>query len=168
MGTLYRLKFSSGRSYIGATLRSMNRRMHSHRQALKRGDDSFLYQAWRKYGDPKLDVLAIVEDRELDSTEERAITVLNTLYPRGYNLLPTRTFNPLKIPSVVRKLSKTLTGRKLSDDHRKKTIEGLIGRPCRPETRLKISQATTGRIFSSLHLTRLRRASQKRWTKART
>lgn len=86
MGFLYRLDFASGKSYIGITKKPVLRRFNAHKPKHDQVQHSLVGRAWNKYGEPKLRVLAIVENRMLFRTERAAIKVYKTLCPKGYNL----------------------------------------------------------------------------------
>lgn len=103
MGALYKLDFPNGKSYIGITTRSARERFNGHRQMATTGKTA-LYAAWRKHGEPKLVTLAILEDRELASTEIRAIAVYKTLAPDGYNTTPGGDASPMTLPEISAKL----------------------------------------------------------------
>lgn len=87
MGHLYKLDFGSGKSYIGQSTRAPGARFADHCRDAKTVDH-LLYRAWRKHGEPKMTILAFIEDRLLDETEIRAIEAYSTLAPLGYNMVP--------------------------------------------------------------------------------
>lgn len=87
MGEIYRLDFPNGKSYIGLSAVTAAARFYGHKRRAEQGSTKgILYNAWRKYGEPTLVVLAIVENSELAATEIRAIAAFNTISPNGYNL----------------------------------------------------------------------------------
>lgn len=88
MGTLYKLDFEDGKSYVGITTKTIAHRFNAHACNARTGRRARLYAAWRKHGEPRLTVLAVLEDRELASTEIRAIAAYGTLAPNGYNMTP--------------------------------------------------------------------------------
>ena len=58
VGDLYRLDFSNGKSYIGASSQGAVQRYHVHRQlAILKCSQHPIHKAWRKYGAPKLVIL---------------------------------------------------------------------------------------------------------------
>ena len=85
MGSLYKLDFSNGKSYIGISS-NPGKRFSEHKRCAIEGRDNAVYRAWRKHGEPTLTLLAVVEDKDLAETEIRAIKVFNTLVPNGYNV----------------------------------------------------------------------------------
>jgi group I intron endonuclease len=86
MACVYSLTFSSGKQYIGMTSELLRRRLAIHRRDSKT-KPAYVYRAWRKYGDPEIKVLAVVEEHMLRDTERKAIAVFKTLAPHGYNLV---------------------------------------------------------------------------------
>lgn len=141
MHTLYMLRFSSGKSYVGQTIRSITRRMSQHRRSVALGSQLLVHCAWRKYGEPDLVLLDEVESQEqLHAAEEEAIKKFNTLSPNGYNVAYGGTTAPSKNPDVAAKISAKAKGRKVSDtskisdgvkrnwqnaEYRKKVSDGL-------------------------------------------
>ena len=156
MGELYRLDFASGKSYIGITEKTAEHRFKGHRTSLRLGAKALVYKAWRKYGEPKLTVLAIVEDCELSATEIRAIAIFKTLAPNGYNLSMGGHLAPSKHPEVAAKISrsqmgnKSFTGRKHTEETKAKMRasnhhkSGMLGKKWSPEARDKIISALKG------------------------
>lgn len=106
MGELYRLDFQNGKSYIGITTTTSERRFVGHRTRARssKGNDAALYRAWQKHGEPRLHVLAVLENRELAATEVRAIAAYNTIAPHGYNMTVGGEVAPTTVPSVAAKL----------------------------------------------------------------
>lgn len=127
MGFLYKLDFANGKSYIGITTKSVEHRLNAHINNVKSRRRAKLYAAWRKYGEPRLSVVAILEDDQLAETEMRAIAVYGTMSPNGYNMTSGGDTSPMKERSVVDKMLKTkrengLFG-KISDEGRKNISE---------------------------------------------
>jgi len=85
MGHLYRLDFVNRKSYVGIAFKSAFRRFRDHKSTAMKSN-SILYKAWRKYGEPTMNILAVIEDTQLHETERKAIFVYKTKVPYGYNL----------------------------------------------------------------------------------
>lgn len=83
-GGIYRLLFPNGKAYIGQT-RNFENRFKGHKMKSK-GGRTILYAAWRKYGQPDCQILAILSDGDMNAEEIKAIKIYNTMYPNGYNL----------------------------------------------------------------------------------
>ena len=86
MGELYKLNFSNGKSYIGIAFASAQTRFIRHRREAMRGKVNALYNAWRKHGEPNLQVLAIIETHLLHEMEIRAISTYRSFSSAGYNM----------------------------------------------------------------------------------
>ena len=83
---LYLVTSPSGRGYVGITARSFRERQAEHmRHSTVR---TLIGKAFNKYGSRMiLTPLVVCEDREtLETMEQRAIEVFDTMAPKGYNL----------------------------------------------------------------------------------
>jgi predicted GIY-YIG superfamily endonuclease len=181
MGELYRLDFANGKSYIGITTRSARERFNGHRSRCRsnKGGDAALYHAWRKHGEPKLVVLAVVEDRDLPETEVRAIKAFSTLVPNGYNVTEGGDTSPMVLPEIAAKVSATKSGVSLSEGHKASLSAAQRGKP-RPglsvaltgkkasdETRAKMSASAKAHKKSPEHIAKLRISAEKARTAAK-
>lgn len=104
----------------------LSKRMAIHRMSLKRDCKSALYRAWRKHGDPEIQTLAVVEKRMLRETERKAIAVLDTMVPRGYNLVAGGEGGEISAESR-RKMSEARRGKLKPEAHRKKIGAAHLG-----------------------------------------
>ena len=88
MGYIYKLTFASGKAYVGMTTRPLEHRLYLHRFHAERADygNRLVYNAWRKHGEPTVEVVEEVPDNQLASLEIRYIAEFGTLTPGGYNL----------------------------------------------------------------------------------
>lgn len=131
MGALYKLDFPDGKSYIGITTKSVEHRFNAHACNARTGRRARLYAAWRKYGAPKLQVLAILEDHELASTEIRAIAAYGTLAPNGYNMTVGGDESPMHDSAVVARMLETKRKNgsfgKITDEGRRRISEAHKG-----------------------------------------
>lgn len=123
MVSLYKLVFKSGKFYIGMA-KDTSRRFRSHRRAAMNGSDLLVYRAWRKYGEPKLQVLAVVEDHMRIATEQKAVAVLGSFGSHGYNMTPGGEISPTSIKLIAGKVSKALLGKAKSSEHRANISKG--------------------------------------------
>ena len=122
--------------------------------------------AWRKYGPPKIIILAILERDMLPRAEYLAVIKYNTLLPHGYNCIPGGGISPTSFPEIAKKVSIAMKGRKFSEEHRANISKARSGqkasaelralysrlrkgRKHSPETKAKISAGQMGRIQSS-------------------
>lgn len=133
MGQLYRLEFPNGKSYIGITTKTAQHRFNGHKLRFNSGilNNTAMYNAWKKHGEPKLFLLAILPNDCLADAEIRAIKVFNTFSPNGYNTTPGGDFPPLLNPEIAKKLigNKNAKGAKheRSEEYRKKLSSALKG-----------------------------------------
>lgn len=165
MGFLYRLDFTSDKSYIGVTIGKALSRFYGHSRSVKKGSQYLVHKAWRKYGPPKLQVLAVVEDYDLLATEQRAVAVFNTMSPHGYNMTPGGDTSPTSVPEIAAKVSVAMMGHDVSEETREKLSIAFKGKPLdevrakafgkywlgrkhSTKSKKKMSKAQKGRTFS--------------------
>lgn len=88
MGSLYRLSFPSGKSYIGITTRRLSVRWAQHVRDARKGVLTRVQSAIRKYGPENVRVEELVRAQDLSylyEMERRAIVAFGTKAPLGYN-----------------------------------------------------------------------------------
>lgn len=149
MGFIYKLRFSTGRAYVGLTRKTVGARFCEHASCV--GDPrkkSVLYNAWRKHGAPILEVLAEVPDHLLLAAEVAAIAEHGTLYPNGYNTTAGGDVCPMHTPAVAQKVSDAKMGKKRPDLHTESSREKLraarLGAKMSPESKARLSAARKG------------------------
>lgn len=145
MGELYRLDFPSGKSYIGVTRYTSQRRFREHKADSVRRDH-LIYRAWRAHGDPVLTVLAVIDNDCLLATEIRAIDVFRTLTPFGYNSTIGGDISPALMPHVAQKIAEKARGRIKSEETRAKISVGNKGKKRTDATRALMSLAMSRRV----------------------
>ena len=85
MGFIYRFSSPSGKSYIGQTIRDVEKRRKEHIKCP--GSCILLENALKKYGDKiGFEVLLEVDDKYLDFYEKQCIQKYGCLEPYGYNI----------------------------------------------------------------------------------
>jgi len=85
MGVIYKVTSPSGKSYIGQTKRTIEKRMKEHFKCPS--CCIALENAIKKYSDKmEYEILLEVNDEQLNFYEARMIEVYDTLEPRGYNI----------------------------------------------------------------------------------
>lgn len=160
MGCVYQIMFENGKSYIGITCKTAEIRFMQHRYEANKGKSrNYLYEAWRKYGEPSIKTLAIVEDYDLKQTEIRAIKALNTLNPQGYNSMPGGEFSPMSIPFIAAKSAASNRGKKrspLTEEHKAKLRITSSGQVKSEEAKNKQRAALIGRKLSDEHKAKLK------------
>lgn len=139
VGTLYKLNFPNGKSYIGITTRGIETRFSEHLAEAKSGRALPLMWALRKYGTPEKQILAFMNHDDLPAAEIRAIRVFGTLTPHGYNVTFGGQTSPTLRPEIAAKISASLKGR---DAH---WLRGDKSPMRRPEVAAKVSAALKGR-----------------------
>ena len=150
MGELYKLTFPNGRSYIGIAGNGAKGRFLDHRSAALKSD-TLIYRAWRKHGEPILQVLAVVEDALLNEIEIKAIAAYGTMTPDGYNSTLGGEGKRGWVASLEtrKKLSVAGKGRKLSEECKAK-LRAALSNPSL-ETRGKMRAAKIGTVLSVEH-----------------
>lgn len=114
--TLYRLDFTSGKSYVGQTVRALKTRINAHRTAAVRGSMLPVHCAWRAHGEPVVHVVGEFESySQLHDAEIALIESLGTLSPGGYNISRGGDTAPSKNPEVAAKIAAKARGRKRED-----------------------------------------------------
>ena len=145
MGHLYKLDFPSGKSYVGITVTSALDRFKGHRKSARDGSQAAVHRAWRKYGDPELSVLAVVENKMLQDAEKRAIAVFGTFGKGGYNLTPGGEVSPFHVPELfARAIANSIATRRsrpMSQKDRDARGAAMRGRQHTPESRAKMREA---------------------------
>lgn len=145
MDKLYKITNTvNGHSYVGFTSRSINERYSSHKNnAFRQNRKSKLYSAMRKYGVDCFVIEQIYEGVDALQKENYYITYYNCEYNMtagGESNQLGRTWNmseetkrklrkpkPPRTEEHKRNLSKSLTGRKLSEETKKKIGNSSIG-----------------------------------------
>jgi group I intron endonuclease len=107
----------NNKSYIGQTTRSLEDRIKQH---LKRGDCVAIKNAINKYGIDNFEFSVIEEVDSVETLNIRENYYINefkTLHPDGYNL-NTGGFNKKWSEESKKKMSKSHTGKRLSQEHK--------------------------------------------------
>lgn len=115
--------------------------MIQHRNAAQKNSQLPVHCAWRKYGEPIIEIIGKYETHEyLNLAEIAAIRDYETLAPNGYNLSYGGDTSPALNPEVAAKIGKAAIGRKYADtsswsnastrswknaEYREKVSEGL-------------------------------------------
>lgn len=86
MGFIYKItNIINGKSYIGATSRTLKLRMKDHRKDVTTGSNMLIHIAIREFGWENFYAETIEETEELEDRERFWIKELDTLSPNGYN-----------------------------------------------------------------------------------
>lgn len=119
---VYRLLFSNGKSYIGASVNAQNR-FYGHISRVRLGIDLPVYIAWRILGTPDLIILGEYEN--FDEMEQKFIAEFDSVN-NGYNI-QTGGINAKHAESSITKMSNVKAGKILSDETRKKMSDAHVG-----------------------------------------
>lgn len=141
---------TNGKEYIGQTTRSLGKRKSAHiTAALTVGEDSYFYNALRKYGPDNFD-WAVVD--QCDTIEE--LNRLETYYIKkydsfenGYNL-NYGGGNRQMSEETKRKISEAKKGKRHSEETKRKLSELNVGKRLSEETKKNMSKAQKGRKHS--------------------
>jgi hypothetical protein len=171
VGFLYRLDFASGKRYVGITAQTAGQRMAGHRRRAKDGRALAVYRAWRRYGEPRMIVLARANGAFLLMLEERAVRAYGTYGHGGYNMIPGGAANTACATETRLKIAAKAKGRRPSLATREKMSASrmgntnaagtvwtaemrnavstrLLGIPRSAEVRAKIAEGITGQCRS--------------------
>lgn len=145
---LYKLDFPNGKSYIGITKSTLDKRVSQH-IASSRNPKQLINYAIKKYGDNfHKRILVIGKLNYIKDLEIKSISRFNTISPNGYNLSLGGDTSPTINPLVARKMALSLTGKKKSKEHALNISKGKIGYKASDETKKKLSLANKGKIPS--------------------
>lgn len=139
MCVLYKLTFKSGKSYVGQTVNSLEKRMSRHRHGVKSGSLLPVHCAWRVHGAPSVEILGTYDSpEELHAAEMAAIAKHGTLAPGGYNLGLGGETSPSKNPEVAAKIASKVRGQRREDTSVWKALASASWES--PEYRQKVSE----------------------------
>jgi group I intron endonuclease len=187
MGLIYKLTFSNEKVYIGQTKGSLSSRLKSHRYKSTLDEPKLLvHKAWKKYGEPSVEIIAEVSDDDLSRVEIQLISEHKSFGDAGYNLTVGGEQSPMLNPQVAEKVrqlalqphriaktKETHLGVKRSDEVRKNISAALKGKlkgiPKSEEHKLKIGlagkgkQHFLGKTHSDETKKRMSDAAKRRW-----
>jgi group I intron endonuclease len=136
----------TNKAYIGFTKRTPYKRWLSHLAALKRGVDTHLYRAIKKYGESTFTrevVFCTTTEEYAKEYEQYFIKEYNTL-ASGYNMTiggdgGTTTNRKISLEHK-NKISKKLKNRIFTVEHKQKISDALMGHKHSPETLKKLQK----------------------------
>jgi len=117
---IYQIKnIKNGSSYIGSAA-NLNNRWSVHKHSLRRNThhSKYLQRSWNKYGEEsfRFNVLMICERKDLIFYEQRAINVFKPKY--NLSRIAGSTLGVSISKETREKISKSLTGRRATAEHR--------------------------------------------------
>ena len=150
MNILYKLTFPNGKIYIGITTELLSRRVQRHINYARANKPYALSAAIRKYGERSFvaeHIASAKNKNDLACIERMAIDQYSSICPNGYNMTGggEGTYHIKPSEEKRKKISDSLSGRKLSDAHRMAVGLAQKGKTIPHETRRKMSAAHQGR-----------------------
>jgi group I intron endonuclease len=141
---------TTGKSYVGQTIDPLDVRWGEHVGCSSRGQ-TLLYRAIRKYGPDAFERRVIEECNAsiLDDRERHWIAELKTLKPNGYNMTVggQGTRGHKHTEETKQHLSKVHKGRIVSAETREKMRISATGRKLSDEAKRKCSEASKHRVY---------------------
>jgi group I intron endonuclease len=129
-------------TYVGQTTKTIDHRWNLHLRNLKKGshDNSHLQNAWNKYGADNFECFELDKCSTLEELNELEMNYIRLFKSIGmsYNVLNGGQQDKW---DIIRreKISKSMTGRKVSEETKNKISHSLMGRKKSQETRYKMS-----------------------------
>lgn len=155
----------NGKIYIGQTSQSIKSRWKNHLIDCKRAKNNKFYNAIKKYGEENF-VIEIIEygigSQELLNKKERHWIKFYDSYKNGYNSTWGGEESPMHYKEVCKKVSNTMKGRGLTEEHKKKISLSNKGKPGTPHTeefKKYISEILSNRIVSQETREKLKNAN---------
>jgi group I intron endonuclease len=145
----------NGKSYVGQTIHSMEKRMGEHLSGASNGSISYFHKSIRKYGKENFKWEVLCECNDIDELNEMEKYYIkeNNSFDGGYNLT-TGGEGYIMSEITKQKMSESRMGRIVSDETKKKISESSKGRKAwnagktgvySQETLDKFSKSKTGK-----------------------
>jgi len=150
----------NGKSYIGLTSTTLEKRKKSHYAAARRGQGFHFHNALRKYKEDVWEwtILEECESRVTAGLLESKYILQHNTYESGYNRTTggEAAFTKVVRPETRAKQSAAMTGKKFSEEHKRNLSVVHIGKSVAAklslETKSKMSRAKKGRDYNALGL----------------
>jgi len=126
MGYIYILTSPSGKSYIGQTIRPIQKRLEEHQKERSRCVaiyNAIKYHGWENFEKDWYEC----PDEDLNFDEELLIREMETLSPNGYNLLEGGGSNGKPCEETVRRMSEAQLGKIHTEESKQKMSEAKKG-----------------------------------------
>lgn len=126
---------STGKFYIGSSSNSVDLRLRTHKNLLRRGKhhSPYMQHSWDKYGEKNF-TFSLLDPRPPDQCVKR----------EQYWLDKTKSYNP-KFGFNTCRYAGSTTGRVVTEETKKKIRLKLVGRPLSDECKAKIGAAHLGK-----------------------
>lgn len=160
---VYLLTFTSGKKYVGQTIRTMAARMGGHKARQKVNKSAALYVEWAEYGAPKVDILEKCSTLDsLHECEKKWIKIENTIWPSGLNFAEGGLSSASKHAETAKRIGLAARGRKASDATKEKVAEASRIHWQNPEYRSKVAKGVA-ESFTDERKANLSEATKKSW-----
>lgn len=137
---VYLLTFSSGKKYIGQTIRTMAARLDGHKARLKINKTAALYVEWRKFGAPVQSILEVCSTvDQLHEAEKKWIKIEDTIWPNGLNFAEGGLSSASQHAETAKRIGLAARGRKASEETKKKVSDASKIHWQNPEYRAKVA-----------------------------
>lgn len=156
---IYKISNENGKVYVGQS-KDISRRLARHRNMLthNKHKNTHLQNSWNKNSNFKFEILEICPSEDLNIREIYWIRELQSMNPGfGFNRHEGGLGGALTGEALVR-MSKSLTGRNLSEDHRNKISSALTGVSRPEDVKAKISLSKSGETKSKEHRNKISNA----------
>lgn len=159
MGYIYILTSPNGKSYIGQTIRPIEKRLEEHRKGQSSSCRAFYnaiqYHGWENFEKDWYEC----PDEDLNFDEELLVREIGTLAPNGYNLkegggngkMSEDTKQKMRKPKSEehkRKISEANIGKILSEEHRRNIGQSHVGKTRSDEAKQKMSEVALGKTHT--------------------
>jgi group I intron endonuclease len=137
--TIYLIEDHRNKPYVGVTSRTPEERLRDHKKRARRGVDTHLYNAMRKYGTEEFEIIPLdtaSSKEESYELEKEWIERLGAYEDWGYNM--TLGGEGALTPEIRKKISETKSGKNTGENNH------MYGREHTEETKNKISKAKSG------------------------
>lgn len=160
----------NGKRYVGQTSQSLQRRWNRHKSPMNHRRSSYLFNVICKYGANVFEVKPLVivgTKQEMDYYEQELIKIWDLRNPnKGYNL--TDGGGGMLGFKLSEETKQKMSQHVKSEQHclriseAKKGNKSRLGMSHTEETKIKMSKAALGRVFSKEHRRNLTLAQQRR------
>lgn len=140
----------TNKSYVGQTVRPLEKRIQAHRWASSKAS-MLITRAIHKYGWENFEVEVLCECsslQELNAQEVRYVQSLKTLAPEGYNLRAGGGGLGVSSPETRKKISDANKGRRVSEATRQLMSASHKGQRCSEEKKAHLRQVNKGKKSS--------------------
>jgi len=153
-GGLYLLRFPNG-DYYGGRSQNIRSRCHLHSSQLRNGTHAnpWMQRVYDKYGQPAIEVLSAIPQKEARVLAEQAWLDENVGRPGCLNLSRSADSNAMEgrhhSEETRRLISNRLRGREFTEEHRRALSDSATGRQLSSDAGAKIADANRSRVWTN-------------------